>query len=218
MLDEREGPGEQWRRRWDSLRLFTPARFDGLPGRPYPAEARYCPTGAEFADYLAQYADQIQAPLHQNTRVTGLTRQPGGFTADTDGGTITARRAVVATGADRVLTHGAPLVGLSASDLGPAGARRGPRLVGVRDGMPELADGRSLEVDAALWATGFRPGLDWIEGLELDEHGLPTHDRGLSTQLPGLAFLGLPFQFGLTSTLVGGADRDAHHLATRLAA
>src|SRR3954469_16162263 len=44
--------GDSWRHRWDSLRLFSPARYDGLPGMPYPALSWSFPTHEEFADYL----------------------------------------------------------------------------------------------------------------------------------------------------------------------
>lgn len=85
------------------------------------------------------------------------------------------------------------------------------------DGQPQLADGRIVETDAVLWATGLTPDLGWIAGLPLDEHGIPAHVRGVSVDVPGLSFLGLPFQYGLTSALIGGAGRDAAHLADQLA-
>jgi putative flavoprotein involved in K+ transport len=55
ILDANERIGDSWRKRWDSLRLFTPARFDGLPGMPFPASA-YIPTKDELADYLSMQA------------------------------------------------------------------------------------------------------------------------------------------------------------------
>src|SRR5688500_3179130 len=53
ILDGNERVGDSWRKRWDSLRLFTPARFDALVGMPFPAPADYFPTRNEMADYLA---------------------------------------------------------------------------------------------------------------------------------------------------------------------
>ena len=52
ILDAHERVGDSWRKRWDSLRLFTPAKFDGLDGMPFPAPANYFPTKDEMADYL----------------------------------------------------------------------------------------------------------------------------------------------------------------------
>ena len=52
ILDANARIGDSWRRRWDSLRLFSAARFDGLDGMPFPAPPRYCPTKDEMADYL----------------------------------------------------------------------------------------------------------------------------------------------------------------------
>ena len=52
ILDSNERIGDSWRNRWDSLHLFTPARFNGLPGMPFPATAYYYPTKDEMANYL----------------------------------------------------------------------------------------------------------------------------------------------------------------------
>ena len=52
ILDANERIGDGWRKRWDSLRLFTPARYDGLPGWPFPASAWSFPNKDEVADYL----------------------------------------------------------------------------------------------------------------------------------------------------------------------
>lgn len=322
VLEARDAPGDVWRQRWDSLQLFTPARFDGLPGMAYPGPRRRCPTAAEFADYLAAYAERFAVPLHCGETVKQVKPVPGrGFTVTTESGTgartRSARRVVVATGghtspmipahaarlddrierlhsceyrrpgdirgrrvlvvgcgtsgvqlgveladagrevtvagkptagiprslltvaggawfaflhhvltratpmgrkaAPAVIGSGAPLIGISARDLERHGVRRGPRMEGTVDGLPRLADGSVLEVDAVLWATGYSPSLNWIDGLSLDEHGIPNHQRGVSTDVPGLHFLGLPFQFGITSALIGGAGRDAAFLAAALA-
>jgi len=56
ILDAGGRVGETWRNRWDSLRLFTPAFHDGLPGMPFPAPESYFPTKDETADYLEAYA------------------------------------------------------------------------------------------------------------------------------------------------------------------
>lgn len=111
------------------------------------------------------------------------------------------------------LAHGAPLIGLGADDVDAAGVIRAGRIAGVRDGVMVAQDGTAIEASTVIWATGYRPDFSWIHGLDVDEAGYPFHDRGISTRVPGL---GLPFQYGLTSGIIGGAGRDARHLARRL--
>ena len=67
--------GDTWRRRWDSLRLFTPARFDGLDGMPFPAPKNSFPTKDEMADYLEAYAFRFKLPVRTNTRVDRVWRE-----------------------------------------------------------------------------------------------------------------------------------------------
>ena len=63
ILEKASRLGESWRRRWDSLRLFTPARYDGLPGFPFPGEERTYPTKDQMADYLEKYAERFGLPV-----------------------------------------------------------------------------------------------------------------------------------------------------------
>jgi len=87
----------------------------------------------------------------------------------------------------------------------------------VTDVQP-AADGAIVPKPATVvWATGFRPGLEWIEGLPRDTHGLPAAPRGVVASMPGLYFVGMPFQFGLTSQLLGGVGRDAGYVVERIA-
>jgi putative flavoprotein involved in K+ transport len=114
--------------------------------------------------------------------------------------------------------RGDPLVRLKPAHILAAGVHRVPRVDGVVDGRPRLADGQLLEVAVVVWATGFRPDFGWI-GLPVFDHaGNPAHHRGVVAAAPGLYFLGLPFQYTPTSDHVGGVGRDAHHLAQHLAA
>ena len=83
---------------WDSLRLFTPSEYDGLPGMPFPAPAGTYPTKDQVADYLRGYAAAFELPVRLNTRVTWLTKTGDMFRADTSTGTVTARHVVIATG------------------------------------------------------------------------------------------------------------------------
>lgn len=61
--------GHSWRTRWDSLRLFTPAKYDGLPGMPFPASADTYPGKDQVAAYLKAYAARFDLPVMLNTRV-----------------------------------------------------------------------------------------------------------------------------------------------------
>jgi len=67
ILDAGNRIGDAWRERWDSLRLFTPARYDGLDGMPYPAPPHYFPTKDEMGDYLEAYAAHFQLPVRTDT-------------------------------------------------------------------------------------------------------------------------------------------------------
>ena len=94
ILDAGSSIGHVWRDRWDSLRLFTPARYSGLPGLPFPAPPDTYPTKDQVADYLQQYATAFDLPVRLGTRVTALRRCGDHFRL----GAVAARSVVVATG------------------------------------------------------------------------------------------------------------------------
>jgi len=96
ILDANERVGDVWRHRWDSLRLFSPARFDGLPGMPFPAAKSYFPTKDEMADFLAMYAKRFALPVETGVRVDRLTRSDSGFVVRAGAREIEARQVVVA--------------------------------------------------------------------------------------------------------------------------
>ncbi|MGY1664893.1 flavin-containing monooxygenase [Geodermatophilus sp. SYSU D00696] len=99
LLDAGPEIGSSWRNRWDSLRLFSPAQYDSLPGLPFPAPADTHPSKDEVADYLAAYATHFALPVRLNTPVVRMHRDPDGlFAATTPTGTVRARQVVVATG------------------------------------------------------------------------------------------------------------------------
>ena len=75
ILDANQRTGNSWRKRWDSLRLFTPARYDALPGMPFPAPAHTFPTRNEMADYLEAYAKHFNLPIRTGIRVERLSKQ-----------------------------------------------------------------------------------------------------------------------------------------------
>ena len=115
ILDANQRVGDSWRHRWDSLRLFTPARFDGLDGWPFPAAPDVFPTKDEMAAYLEAYATRFSLPVRSGTRVKKLSRRGSAFFVDTGTGEIEARQVVVATA-----TYQAPKVPGFAKDLDPA--------------------------------------------------------------------------------------------------
>ncbi|HEY9498623.1 MAG TPA: NAD(P)/FAD-dependent oxidoreductase [Terrimesophilobacter sp.] len=109
--------------------------------------------------------------------------------------------------------RGAPLINVSVHDLDRAGVRRAGRIEGVRSGTPVLERGVPVETRTVLWATGYRPDFSWIDGIAVDARGWPLTRRGVAEQVRGLYFLGMPFQYALTSGLIGGVGRDAVYLA-----
>jgi putative flavoprotein involved in K+ transport len=98
LLDAGPAIGHVWRSRWDSLRLFTPSEYDGLPGLPFPAAAGRYPTKDQVANYLRDYAVAFELPVRLNTRVTRLSKTGDTFLAETSTGPLTARQVVIATG------------------------------------------------------------------------------------------------------------------------
>ena len=112
--------------------------------------------------------------------------------------------------------RGAPLIGISVRDLDRAGVRRVGRIAAVASGRPVSEGGEPIETETVLWATGYRPDFSWIDGIAVDGHGWPITRRGVVEGMPGLYFLGLPFQYALTSGLIGGVGRDAAYLAAAM--
>jgi len=314
ILDGETRVGQAWRKRWDSLRLFTPARFNGLPGLPFPAGELYFPTKDEAADYLERYAGKFQLPIRPNTRIEKLERDGDSYRLSAGGQTFKARNVIVATGAyqspyipafaaqldpvicqfhsyayrnpgqiptgrvlvvgagnsgaeiglelsragrevwlsgrdvghipadqlgkyfggrpywwfishvlsidtpigrkmhEQVRHHGNPLIRSNHKDILQAGIQIASRLVGVEAGGLRLQDGRTLDAEAVIWATGFRPDYKWIDLPVFDEFGLPDHQRGVVSKASGLYFVGLHFQTALTSALMGGVGKDAEYI------
>ena len=90
--------GHTWRTRWESLRLFTPAEHDALPGLPFPAPAGTYPGKEAVAEYLRDYVAEFDLPVELNARVTGLQRTDAGFRLGTADREYAARQVIVATG------------------------------------------------------------------------------------------------------------------------
>ncbi len=98
ILDGNVRVGDSWRNRWDSLRLFTPARYSGLPGLPFPASPLDLPDKDQVGDYLERYAEHFDLPVRSGTRVKRLTLDDDRFVLQTDRVTYQANNVIVATG------------------------------------------------------------------------------------------------------------------------
>jgi putative flavoprotein involved in K+ transport len=96
ILDGSARIGDAWRERWDSLRLFTPRRFDALDGMPFPGAPHDFPTKDEMADYLEAYAEHHRLPVRTGTRVERLERDGNGYVVRAGGRRIESRHVVVA--------------------------------------------------------------------------------------------------------------------------
>ncbi len=101
ILDEGEQVGDSWRRRWDSLRLFTPAQHDSLPGFSIPAKRGTLPNKEDMADYLSNYAARYALPVQLDTKVLELKLASGKYEMNTSKGKFHADHVVVATGTNQ---------------------------------------------------------------------------------------------------------------------
>ncbi|NIL43212.1 NAD(P)-binding domain-containing protein [Salinispora arenicola] len=110
---------------------------------------------------------------------------------------------------------GTPLVRITPKDLEQAGVRRTGRVVGVEDGTPVVDGGELIESANVLWCTGFDQEYPWVKLPAFDEEGRPRHHRGVVETVPGLYFVGLPFQSAMSSSLIGGVGADAAYIAER---
>jgi putative flavoprotein involved in K+ transport len=322
ILEAHDRIGESWRRRWDTLSVFTPARNNGLPGMRFPGPGHARPSKDGIADYMSAYAHAMDLPVRTGVHVDSLERAAdGGFVVSAGADRYEAAQIVVATGGfsepripefaselhpeitqlhssdyrnpsqlqagpvlvvgasnsggeiahnaasaghetwlsgrdtgqmpfdingmvarmvDRVIwpmvhhvmtirtpmgrkarpviqQHGGPLERIRKGELEAVGVRRVVgRTVGVSAGRPQLDDGQVLDVRNVVWATGFRHEYPWIRLPVIGPDGWPMHDRGVVTSQPGLYFVGLPFQYAFTSSLIGGVGRDAGYVVDRL--
>jgi putative flavoprotein involved in K+ transport len=115
ILDANDRVGDSWRKRWDSLRLFSPRRYSGLAGLPFPGHPRSFPTKDDVADYLEQYTARFELPVRNGVRVDRLVRNGDGFTLTADDQQFDADNVVVA-----MATYQVPWLPAFATDLDPA--------------------------------------------------------------------------------------------------
>ena len=141
ILDAEARVGDGWRRRWPSLRLYSAARMDGLPGMRFPAPGHTFPSSSEMGDFLEAYAARFELPVDSGVAVDALERRDGHYLVTAGTRRWEADNVVIATGAFRD-----PRVPSFAADLDPAirqlhsSAYRGPE---------QLRDGPVLVVGAA---------------------------------------------------------------------
>jgi putative flavoprotein involved in K+ transport len=188
VLDQHPRVGDQWRHRYDSLLLNSPAQYDGLPGLPFPAPRGSYPTGAEMGDHLERYAERMGIPVRWGVAVHAVDRQPDGtWRLTTSAGDALADNVVVACGAEQK-----PRVPAFAAELDPgirqlhssgyANPRQllpGPVLVvGAGQSGADIA----LEVARAGHET-------WLSGRAMPEIPVPFGSRRLRLGLPVLWFL-----------------------------
>lgn len=311
ILDAGPRAGDSWRRRWDSLQLFTIAQYCELPGQRFPGRRGHFPGKDAMADYVEEFARSNDSPVRFDTEVTTLTPTADGYRLRTSRGVFEADQVIVATGAQRVPTipplaqqldlgvfqvhtgdyrnpaqiPGSTVVVVGAANSGAQiatelagthqvilsqgsplphfgrhflfiglhwwgdklGIIRKP-LIGERDRLHkktilvgpslktlasrhgfELAgrtvtvdgrsvtfeDGRRVDADAVVWATGFRYDFRWIDAPVLAEDGVPVQDRGV-TSAPGLYFLGLQCQYTYGSGLIWWVKEDAEFVVDHL--
>ena len=115
ILDGGARVGDQWRKRWDSLKLFTPRKFSSLDGWAFPGDRDAFPTKDEMGDYLEAYARRFDLPIRLNTRVERVSRQGSGFLVVAGEQRFEADNVVVA-----MANHQRPAVPAFAADLDPS--------------------------------------------------------------------------------------------------
>jgi len=127
ILEAADTPAAAWRERWDSLRLFTPVRYDSLPGRAFPGDPDSYPGRDDVVAYLTDYARDFELPVELSSRVRAVRQGERGYLVELDDRSYEADQVVIATGPFQV-----PRVPAIAERLGPgvtqlhSSAYRGP--------------------------------------------------------------------------------------------
>ena len=188
ILDERERVGDAWRQRWDSLRLFTPAKFNGLPGTRFPGDRLSFPTKDEQADYLEMYAGEHGLLVRAGMRVDRLWQEGDSFLVTSGHSRLAADHVVIATGPSHT-----PRVPEFASDLSPSVFQlhshdyRGPQQLQAGDVLVVGVGNSGAEIALELSRT-HRTLLAGKESAEIPmRHGRAAARFGL----PVVRFLGM---------------------------
>jgi putative flavoprotein involved in K+ transport len=98
IVESADSIGAAWRTRWESLTLFTPRRYSGLPGLAFSGDPEGYPTRDEVISYLEKYAQTFDLPIELNSRVKRMTSRDGRFVLEDNGRTMPPDQVVVATG------------------------------------------------------------------------------------------------------------------------
>src|SRR3712207_730900 len=101
IMEAADAPAAAWRQRWDSLKLFTPARYDSLPGLPFPGDPDSYPGRDDVVAYLTDYARRFELPVKLDSRVRAVTpdAERGGYRVEVgDDRVYEADQVVIATG------------------------------------------------------------------------------------------------------------------------
>jgi putative flavoprotein involved in K+ transport len=161
IFDSNERIGDAWRKRWDSLKLFTPAQYNNLPGLPCPVPSGQLPSKDEMADYLEAYAAHFNLPVRLKTRVNNLTREGHSYRVTAGTQQFIANHVVVATGAFQAPNTPHFAAELNASILqchsshyrNPHQLQKGDALVvGVGQSGAEIA--KDLAATRQVWLSG----------------------------------------------------------------
>jgi putative flavoprotein involved in K+ transport len=188
VLDEHQRVGDQWRKRYDSLLLNSPAQYDGLPGLPFPAPRGSYPTGAEMGDHLERYVERMCIPVRSGVVVRAVEWQPdGNFRLTTSAGDVVADNVVVARGAEQL-----PRMPAFADELDPgirqlhsSGYSNPGQLL---SGPVLVVGGGQSGADLALELV--RAGHEtWLSGRAMPEVPVPFGSRRMRLALPVLWFL-----------------------------
>jgi putative flavoprotein involved in K+ transport len=167
ILDGNERPGDSWRQRWDSLKLFTPAYLSDLPGLEFPGPRNRCPSKDEMADYLETYVTRFELPVRNGTRVESVTKIKNDFVIIAGDHRFEADNVVLASGGYQVpyVPDFANELDASILQLHSSEYRRPAQLseadvlvVGAANSGAEIA----LEVAAThrTWLSGPHPGSE----------------------------------------------------------
>ncbi|MEO8424214.1 MAG: NAD(P)-binding domain-containing protein [Actinomycetota bacterium] len=173
ILDASERIGDAWRDRWDSLRLFTPARLDGLEGMPFPAKGDTFISKDQMADYLESYAARFDLPVRSGVRVDGLSKHGDRFVVTAGDRTFEADNVVVAMASSQV-----PHLPAFAKDLDTQIVQlhskdyRNPSQ--LREGAALVVGAGNSGADIALEITQHHP--TWMAGEESGH--IPFHIEG----------------------------------------
>jgi putative flavoprotein involved in K+ transport len=186
ILDASERIGDSWRKRWDSLRVFTPARYDGLPGWPFPAPARSFPTKDQVADYLEAYAARFDLAVRSGVRVDRLTKEGKRYVVTAGDHRFEAENVVVASG-----VYQKPKVPAFAVELDPAIVQmhsaeyRGPHQ--LREGGVLVVGAGNSGAEIALEAS--REHQTWLSGRDTGQE--PTRPGSVPDRvlMPALWFI-----------------------------